>query len=281
MDSIAIISDVHSNLEALTAVMEDIDRRGCRRIVCLGDTVGYGADPEECVRIVRERCETVLMGNHDMEAACNKNTGMSPIAILGIDYTCRNISRTSIDWLASLPMMKIAEHGTQRVVFSHSAYPAGEDFPYIMHDIVLKCSMDAMLAHEIDVGFFGHTHLVAHAHIKKKAKGFVTRNGMFIAGARTRIKDHRIETFNVGSVGQPRDHMDWRAGYAMLDMMEDGCIGHVTMHRIGYDVHKARKKIIETGLPPYLGDRLLHGWPGDKSASEPGIPAGGWPTHGV
>lgn len=259
MEHIAVISDIHSNLEALQAVLGHIRESVCSRIICLGDTVGYGADPEDCAKLVRENCKVSVMGNHDLEVVRPGCTGMGELAAIAIDYTCRNISRETVDWLASQQMSHIEQIGEHRLVFAHGCYPAETDFPYLINEFVSAATMSAMQDHGLHIGFFGHTHLVNHFHAKNGDR-HVVRNGMFdVTRTAFTRKPCQVHIFNVGSVGQPRCEQDWRATYVSLEIDGYG-VKSVNLHRVGYDVHKARSKILDAKLPPYLGDRLLQGW---------------------
>ena len=230
---LAVVSDLHANLEASEAVFADADARGVNAVLCLGDIVGYGPDPAECVELVRERCETAILGNHDAAVALNADVGVLPRdgqaaarlhqALLSDDH---------LEWLGALPLRTVAH----AVTLAHAAPDHPEDWPRLDSFQAIQAQFDAF---DTDLCFVGHSH-----------KPAVASNSLGVFNVRP---GHRF-LVDVGSVGQPRDH-DPRASYAVYDT--DAF--KVEIVRVHYDVARTASKITRRGLPPDLGSRLLRG----------------------
>lgn len=234
---IAILSDLHANLEATEAVLADAREHDCTDFVCLGDVVGYNANPHECVEIVQKMNCPVVKGNHDEQAAqAESSRGFNALAEAAINWTREHITNEDKEWLRAL-------HMTQEVhdfTIVHATLDAPEQWGYVFN------SLDAVASFTYQpttVCFFGHTH-VAGAFVRDDSVKKVKVEQLAIEEAKKYF-------INVGSVGQPRDG-DWRAAY---------CIYHVDKNvveqrRIKYDLATAQKKIIQAGLPRLLADRL-------------------------
>jgi predicted phosphodiesterase len=222
----AIISDIHSNREALDAVLAAIEKQKVDAITCLGDVVGYGADPNYCVEVTREHCEIVLMGNHDHAAL-----GLTPLdyfnqyAKAAARWTSSQLNSKNKAYLQNLGY----SYRQDKLLFVHSTPYEPERWDYIFTLWEAQWHFNQFSE---QVCFLGHTHVPA---------SFQQRNG-----------DRRI--INVGSVGQPRDD-DPRACYFIYEG-EDGKGEWV---RVEYDVEKAAEKIIKAGLPKMLAERLFWG----------------------
>ena len=230
---LAVVSDLHANLEASEAVFADAETRGVDATLCLGDIVGYGPDPGECLELVRARCETVLLGNHDAAVALDADVGMLPRdgqAAARLHQAL--LSDDQLDWLAALPLRAVA-HG---VTLVHAAPDHPEDWPRLDSFQAIQAQFDAF---DTDLCFVGHSH-----------KPAVASNSLGVFSVRP---GHRF-LVDVGSVGQPRDH-DPRASYAVYDT--DAV--QVEILRVHYDVARTASKIARRGLPTDLGDRLLRG----------------------
>ncbi len=237
----AIISDIHGNLHALEAVLGDIGREAVEDVVCLGDVVGYGAFPAECLALVRQHCSLVVCGNHDHA--------------VGHDYLLEayyDEARQSLEWtrealddgerayLAGLPL----EHRTDWVTYVHASLPNPETWGY------LEFSGDVVehLKHqETPVCFIGHTHLPG------VYSGDLTNFFEISWNARQRLPEGPL-VVNVGSVGQPRDQ-DPRACYVIYDEMQ----GVISYRRVRYPIAEAQQAIREAGLAPFFADRLRVG----------------------
>jgi diadenosine tetraphosphatase ApaH/serine/threonine PP2A family protein phosphatase len=241
-----VISDLHANLEALTAVLDRARDLAWDRALVLGDLVGYGADPDAVVEIARSLPGLLAVrGNHD-RVASGEDTAwdLSPAALRAAVWTRRRLSAPNRAFLAGLPPgpLEFRPGG----ILAHGS-PGNED-DYLLDE---EEGERAFAAHGFRVGFFGHTHLPVR---------FIRRGGsvalLDIAGdgADFDLDERDRHLINPGSVGQPRDG-DPRASFAIFDDDER----RVTCHRVAYDTDTARRKILEAGLPTALGDRLLYG----------------------
>jgi len=253
---LAIVSDIHANLEALTAVLADIERRGAREIICLGDVVGYGPSPAECLDIARERFAVVTAGNHEW-AILNEPLGFHRVARDAARYHRRTLSpsfwssnkkKDAWDFLRGLPLM----HRRGKLLFVHASpsnpteeYLLRTDIDEIMRELGAK--LTRAFAKTDWVTFVGHTHY----------PGVITSDAYFYTPRdmdyRLRLQPDKKYIINVGSVGQPRD-ADNRACYVTLDR------GRIEYHRVEYDVRATYQKVIESGaLDRSLAERLLSG----------------------
>lgn len=232
---IALISDIHSNLPALTAVLGHITStsESVDRIYCLGDVVGYGAQPAQCVELVREACHAVVLGNHDLAVADGTDVDWLPLD--GQEAAAHNraeLSTESLTWLAGLPLIHEDTCGT----FVH-ATPLDPDRWLRMESFRLT---QAQFSHfGTDLCFMGHTHIPA-----------ILSNSLGVF----RIRQGHRYLVNVGSVGQPRDG-DPRACVAFFntETLE------YTLDRVAYNVNEAARAITDAGLPRALARRLERG----------------------
>jgi len=236
----AIFSDVHGNLEALDAVLEQCEHLGADRLVCLGDTVGYGAEPGACVERVQKVAGPILAGNHDWGAVGLEDTRFfNTGALAAIRWTARQLSDRDQDYLSRLPLMA-REDGA---MFVHSSPESPGAWHYLF---TTGEGRRALSATDAAITFVGHSH---YAFICSESDNTrVVREG----AASLEPEDRYL--VNVGSVGQPRD-MDPRAAFALWvpDARE------VTLHRVEYDVAAAQEKIRDAGLPGICADRLEFG----------------------
>lgn len=243
---IGFISDIHGNLPALNTVLDHMDKQGIETKVCLGDIVGYGAFPNECVERVVGACKYIIRGSHD--DACvdlNKSIGFNPLAKQAIDWTSKHTSASNKDFLENLEYGYLTDEGFMFVHGSPS-YP----FAYIFD------TPDAAVAfnqEEFNVAFVGHTHVPI----------VWTHGGTFIkprfsqgteASFTTTLDKEKRHIINVGSVGQPRDN-DNRACYTVFDTETY----EVTYHRVKYSIDRAVGRMQQAGLPNALWQRLLIG----------------------
>ena len=233
----AIFSDIHSNLEALEAVQADMKRQKIDAAVCLGDIVGYGPDPAECLDWVREmKCPTVR-GNHDHHAAQPKlPSWFSPLALAGLVHSRARLSKAQKKYLAGLPLT--LEVGSFEAV--HASLDRPLSWPYVLDGMEAECHFEAQRK---AVCFCGHTHQPCVWHYEKK---------FFHPGVGT-IKLSATDRFlvNVGSVGLPRDN-DARACYVIYEPK----LRQVKFRRVPYDIAKTQGKIIKSGLPAELAAKL-------------------------
>ena len=236
----AIFSDIHANLEALEAVLADAHQRKCTHFVCLGDVVGYNADPHECVELVRELDCPTVKGNHDEQASISESsTDFNELAERAIKWKRDKLTEKDKQWLRDLPYQKQVRDFT----IVHATLDTPAQWGYVFNNLEAAASFTYQ---RTTVCFFGHTH-VPMVFIRDE-------------GVRREMADHvRIEPakkyfINVGSVGQPRDG-NWRAAYCVYDVE----INLVQRLRVKYDLAAVQKKIIEAGLPQPLAERLAMG----------------------
>lgn len=236
---IAVLSDIHANLEALEAVVADARREGAGRFACLGDVVGYNADPVACVDLVRGLpCLPCIRGNHDEMAAGDRALlGINTQAFAAMTWTRRQLDAERRAWLGGLPLL----HEEPDAVYVHASLDAPHDWHYV-HD---AREAAASFAHQSRRAcFIGHSHQPGgwrdDGQSVKRSQG---ESFALAAGERW--------LFNVGSVGQPRDH-DPRASYALYDVEA----GEVRLQRVAYDIAAAQAKILAAGLPEQLARRL-------------------------
>lgn len=241
----AILSDIHANLEALRAVLGRIAELGADRIVCLGDVVGYNANPNECVDIVRSEEITCIMGNHDAAAGgLEEPDNFNPLARKAVLWTRERISEEDRRFLAGLPRELALEdfflcHGS---IHDTNRYIMDED------DVGDNFAMLDEIPGRMRICFFGHTHRKAVHAGQGKADGPSFTNTIPIAGGARYL-------INPGAVGQPRDG-DPRAAFLIYDARES----MVFFHRVEYDITACQDKIIRAGLPLRLAERLSTGW---------------------
>ena len=239
-----LFSDIHSNLEALEAILDDAGDKETDATLCLGDFVGYGANPEECVQTFLELSNvTAVLGNHDAAVVHpGERSFFNPVARAGIIYSEENLSPESGSFLKELPLT--SDMGSHALAVHASPYNP-ESWIYVLDPLEVA---DAFHVLEHSVAFIGHTHFPAiHAN-----------NGTsrpFAPGDRIRIDTTTKMLINVGSVGQPRDG-DPRAAYVVFD--DETLL--IEMFRVEYDVEAAARKIVEAGLPPMLADRIRRGY---------------------
>jgi len=248
---VAILSDVHGNLEALTAVVEELERQCIRRVLFLGDAVGYGADPEPCLEILEKLAGRFVAGNHDQAAAIEEESleYFSEEAAAGIRWTREALSPQGKDRLRRLPLDCL--EGEMHLVHGSPHQP--DRWHYVMAELDAEKGFAASDARVI---FVGHSHVPA-AFIEVECRRLFTGVMRRVRAAQAdslRAEPRYRYIVNVGSVGQPRDG-DPRACYATYDRESGAC----TLHRVAYDVERAAEKIKKAGLPPGLAERLQHG----------------------
>lgn len=234
---IRFISDIHSNLQALEAVLSDPPGRDADRTFCLGDIVGYGADPSRCIDCVRNVCDTVVAGNHDAGVA--KRVSLDRFnreGVTAIRWTRSVLSKDETNWLSMLPYY--VEHENFFLCHSYPADP--ESWTYLLRR---NHALESISVREGYISFIGHTHL----------PGCWTEEGNYIEASKGDFSKVRI--VNVGSVGQPRDR-DPRAAYLLIDT-EARTWEHC---RVKYSIDDAAARIRDAALPSVLWERLYKGF---------------------
>jgi len=236
----ALIADIHSNLEALEVVLNDAKEQKCTHYACVGDVVGYGANPKECLDIVRSMGMPVVKGNHDEYCSSEEDLeGFNPHAAEAVNWTRKQLNKEDRAWLRDLKYI--------RLVASFSMVHATLDGPQRWGYVFDKLAAAASFTYQnTAVCFFGHTH-VPVAFVRDS----MVRGGTY---SKFRVEPGKKYFVNVGAVGQPRDGNP-KSGYVVYDLNE----GTIELRRLDYDIPKAQKKIMEAGLPQRLADRLSVG----------------------
>ena len=229
MVKIGLISDIHSNLAALEAVLNDMPK--VDRVICAGDLVGYGAEPNEVVELVRSKGIQVVMGNHDYAVMTKDVSDLKSVAAEAALWTSRKLSPENIHYLSTLPTQLRLKVGKSRLYVVHGS-PRDNLGEYIFPDISNQELSQLIGELEEDIIILGHTHRPMKRMILGKL------------------------VVNPGGVGQPRDRNP-KAGYAVLAI--DGDVD-AEIKRVEYDIESTAKKIMAAGLPEELADRLFFGW---------------------
>ncbi len=236
----AIFGDVHANFEALQAVLEDARANEVTHYVCLGDLVGYNADPVACLELVRAMECPIVKGNHD-EQACEVTdlSYFNPLAARAIQWTRDQLNDEQKEWLKALKFSRLVRNFT----IVHSTLDSPASWGYVLSDLDASASFSYQ---HTQLCFYGHTH-VPRAFIRDTRVHEVAPDTITLEAGKKYF-------FNVGSVGQPRDQ-DWRASYALYTPASQT----VQWRRLSYDIETAQKKIIAAGLPERLALRLAEG----------------------
>jgi predicted phosphodiesterase len=237
----AIISDIHSNLEALTKVLSEIEKRGVDHVICLGDVVGYGANPSECLELVGKVASETVMGNHDQA-----------IEDLELRNYFNGWAREAIDWTATVlseddkrlirDFVPVVIDRKANVTWAHGSLHQPEEYHYLFNEVDAIPSFNLL---ETEFCFFGHTHVPSLFSEREKNVQYLP------AGSYQLPKGDRF-LLNPGSVGQPRDKNP-KLSFAVFDSQQRV----LEIIRLKYDNHKAARKIRKAKLPEYLAARLL------------------------
>lgn len=238
----AIISDIHSNLEALQAVLKDIKKRRIKKIFCLGDIVGYGANPNECLEICLRESDAIVAGNHDWAVVDKTDIShFNPVAVQAIRWTKKQVTSANAEKLKCLPLTQ----ATNGLLLVHAAPRKPEEWPYLT---AFADFQEAFNAFTETICFIGHTHIPCGMFQDANSYTDVIRENPFPLIPRRRF------IINVGSVGQPRDY-DPRASYGIYD----GNKNIMEIIRVEYNIPLTEQKINEAGLPEILAQRLSTG----------------------
>jgi diadenosine tetraphosphatase ApaH/serine/threonine PP2A family protein phosphatase len=237
----AIVSDIHGNFEALETVLADIARYRPATIQCLGDFVGYGASPNECIDRLRPMIEHAVVGNHDLAAIGKlKLTYFNANAAMAAQWTEAALTPDNRRYLEELPY----EVKWRETLLVHASPAQPEDWHYVLSPVEAEIEMNA---YQESLCFIGHSH---YPGTFERFDGRVK----YSRSAEVRLEAGRRYLVNVGAVGQPRDS-DPRAAYVLYDEHERW-VRHI---RLEYDVAAAMKRILDAGLPRFLAERLQWG----------------------
>jgi len=240
----AIVADIHANLAAFMAVLVDIEQRGeVEEVWCLGDIVGYGPAPHQCIELLRQTNHICVPGNHDLAAIGAIDTDeFNPDAVAACQWTAKQLTVQDVAYIKNLPLVMERDdftlvHGSPRepiweYILSISA--ASENFAYFKSKYCLVC----------------HSHVPA---VFRSGKGGVCSFNQFSPDSAVGLGEERL-IINPGAVGQPRDG-DPRASYAIYDSEA----GQIKLYRVPYDIAATQAKMVEQRLPMRLVARLSHG----------------------
>ena len=239
---IAVLGDIHANLDALDVVLADAREQGATDWICVGDVVGYNACPNECCERIRELGALTVCGNHDHYCAFDESLeDFHPLAAAVVAWTRRQLSSENRDWLRSLPYRK-AVRGVEVV---HATLDQPEHWGYVFESVEAEPSFTYQ---QTQLCFHGHTHVPAV--FEQQGFGIVRR----LPAEDFSPVLGRKYFVNTGSVGQPRD-CDPRASYLLF---EPGT-RTLRFRRLGYDIPAAQKRVLDAGLPEHLAKRLAGG----------------------
>jgi diadenosine tetraphosphatase ApaH/serine/threonine PP2A family protein phosphatase len=239
-----ILGDIHSNTEALKAVVDDASSQGVTDWICTGDVVGYNARPSDCIHIIRDELQApTVCGNHDYYVAYEQNLeDFHPAAAAAVLWTRENISSGDMDWLRSLQMSMPVKGMT----LVHATLDMPEHWGYIFDDLQAESHFTYQ---RTPLCFHGHTHVPVV--YEKSPFGIVHYDPRGFENGEFKIVPGRQYFINVGSVGQPRDG-DPRASYVVFDTASRV----VKFRRLAYDVSIAQAQIRAAGLPERCAERL-------------------------
>ena len=236
----AIIADIHANLDALQVVLADIKEQKCTHYACVGDVVGYGPNPRECLDIVRSMGMPCVKGNHDEYCSTDQELdGFNPHAAEAVTWTRNQLSAEDRQWLKDLKYFRMVTSFSM----VHATLDAPDRWGYVFNKLDAAASFPYQ---NTAVCFFGHTH-VPVAFIRDT----MVRGGTY---SKFKVEAGKKYFVNVGSVGQPRDKNP-KAAYVVYDVIE----GTIELRRLDYDIPAVQKKILAAGLPARLAERLAFG----------------------
>ena len=242
---VAVISDIHANRHALDAVLADIDESGIEEIWFLGDAVGYGAFPGECVLTLKDRCSVFLLGNHDLAALREIDIGtFSPSAAIAARWTREHMDEDAFEVLRGLDGTSAEREG----IGLFHASPRDPIWEYVVDSDLAEDNLDFQ---EQRVALIGYSHIALYFTRVDE----MSRVSSVLAPEGTELEMSAGKwLLNPGSAGQPRDG-DPRSAWAELDTESF----QARFHRVQYPVEEAAEAIRKAGLPSHLGDRLFKG----------------------
>ena len=236
----AIFGDIHANLEALNAVLEDANNHGCSHFVCMGDIVGYNANPQECLATIRGLDCPVVKGNHDEVVSSDTELiGLNPLAEQAMAWTRDNLDQEDKTYLMNLKLVRQVRDFT----IAHATLDSPGGWGYVTSKFH---ALESFGYQYTPVCFIGHTHVPAF-YVKTSTVEELSERVLDVENGKKYL-------INVGSVGQPRDG-DPRASYCIYDIGGQ----RIVNRRVEYDIKSAQDKIISAGLPDKLAERLSCG----------------------
>lgn len=241
----AVISDIHSNLEALNAFLEAIESLEADKIICLGDIVGYNPNPNECIDILKQKGVRCVLGNHDSRVAgFEEPTDFNYHAASAVYWTRDVITAENMEFLRQLPRKLLVNN---KFAAFHGWLNDTDRYIIGARDAEKNFELMKELKATLNVSFFGHTHVpVAYSH----------EDGIILNPENpVKLKKNVRYLINPGGLGQPRDR-DPRAAFLIYDSKR----ALVTFYRVEYDIDSTADKILAAGLPERLAERLKLGW---------------------
>jgi predicted phosphodiesterase len=246
---ILVLSDIHANFTALSAALDAVQGKW-ERVVCLGDVVGYGPDPNEVTTKIRELGARTIRGNHDKAATDQMATNdFNPVAKAAVDWTRSHLSPDNLKWLAELPSGPLE---TDDIVLVHGAFQDEDEYVFTPAQ-----ALEGLLDSTGTITFFGHTHHqggFSYENFNSHLEILSLHPRPSEPFAALRIEGKRRYLLNPGSIGQPRDG-DPRAGFAVADLEH----GVVEFWRIPYDISEVQARMRAARLPEPLVQRLVVG----------------------
>ncbi len=241
----AVISDIHANLEALSAILEDMERLQVTNVICLGDIVGYYPNPNECVQICRSHGFLCIRGNHDDAAVgAIEITDFNPVAQHALRWTIERLTEENKEWLRRLPEQRLID---KRVLAVHGSPWHPHDYIFTPGGAARAFAYLSANHPTVEICFFGHTHQRALYYERGKIREVAPKT-------RFRLEKEGIYLINPGSVGQARDGKPG-ASYILFDSE----LNEVEFRHVDYDIELTQRKVISAGLPMMLAERLVLG----------------------
>ncbi len=238
---LGIFSDIHGNLSAAKAVLKDLEKQNCDKIICLGDLVGYGPYPNECIDLVKKEADVILAGNHDHAAIGYTNVmSFNVYARSSAEWTLKRLSDENREFLESLPLT----HSENDVFFVHASPVKPKEWNYVLTEHKAERAFECF---QEKICFIGHSHVPVVFFKNENDIAVELKETEFFAN------DHRY-IINVGSVGQPRDRNSC-ACYATFDLENK----FFKLFRIEYDIESTQKAMLDFDLPVFLVKRLQYG----------------------
>ena len=242
-----VLSDLHANLTALQSSLKAVEGKW-ERVVCLGDIVGYGPDPNEVATCIREMGAVTIRGNHDKAVAELMPTDdFNPVAKMAVNWTRAQLSNENLDWLAALPQGPLEAEG---LVLVHGAFQDEDEYVFTPSQ-----ALEGLLDATLQVTFFGHTHHQGgFAYQDSQLDVLQVRPRSRELHSALRIESDKRYLLNPGSVGQPRDG-DPRAAFAIADLEHDA----IEFWRVPYEIGEVQERMRLARLPEALAHRLALG----------------------